>query len=65
MILNRGMLELENGVLFDDAVSGSRYFFYYKPVEASQENNRQSRRVNLKSHLTQHMTYHEYPIIQV
>ena len=42
------MQELENGVLFDTE-SGGRYSFYYKPVAASQENNRQTRRVRLEN----------------
>ena len=41
------MQELANGVLFDNTESSDRYFFYYKPVEASQGNNRQTRRLRL------------------
>ena len=44
------MQELENGVLFDNTdLSPSRYSFYYKPVAASQGNNRQTRRVRLEN----------------
>jgi hypothetical protein len=42
------MQELENGVLFDTE-SGGRYSFYYKPVAASQGNNRQTRKVRLEN----------------
>jgi hypothetical protein len=43
------MQELENGVLYDTIDSNSRYSFYYKPVVASQGNNRQTRRLRLNS----------------
>lgn len=43
------LLEIGNGVLFDNTESSDRYFFYYKPVEASQGNNRQTRRLRLDS----------------
>ena len=42
------MQELANGVLFDNIdKTPSRYSFYYKPVAASQGNNRQTRRLRL------------------
>jgi hypothetical protein len=44
------MQELENGVLFDNTdLTPSRYSFYYKPVAASQGNNRQTRKVRLEN----------------
>ena len=41
------MEDIGNGVLFDDTNPVGRYNFYYKPIEASRENNRYSRRVKL------------------
>lgn len=43
------MLEIGNGVLFDNTERSDKYFFYYKPVAASQGNNRQTRRLRLDS----------------
>lgn len=44
------MQELANGVLFDNIdKTPSRYSFYYKPVAASQGNNRQTRRLRLEN----------------
>ena len=39
------MEEIENGILFEK--EDNRYFFYYKPIEGSRENNRYSRRVRV------------------
>jgi hypothetical protein len=44
------MQELENGVLFDNTdLTPSRYSFYYKPVAASQGNNRHTRKLRLEN----------------